>query len=203
MSTPSNLPSPATRLIVLVSPASVDEMPLARRIWTLALKAHTDVLYVALVRDADEESRARRSLALLTSLTRDDRLRVSSQAIFGSSWLKVLRPLVQPGDVIVCLADQMVTRLGRSGVPLSQHLSARLGEVVYVLDGCSAPPVRPRREIWPTIRATVPLAIIAGFLEFQMWITTQVVRGPASSSMLALSVVVEFSLIWLWVNQAQ
>lgn len=203
MSTPSNLPSPATRLIVLVSPASIDEMPLARRIWTLALKAHSDVLYVALVRDADEESRARRSLALLTSLTRDDRLHVSSQAIFGSSWLKVLRPLVQSGDVIVCLADQTVTRFGRSAVPLSQHLIARFGEVVYVLDGCSAQPARSHREIWPTIRATVPFAIIAGFLEFQMWITTQVVRGPASSSMLALSVVVEFSLIWLWVNQVQ
>ena len=203
MSTLSNLPSPATRLIVLVSPASTDEMPLARRIWTLALKARSEVLYVALVRDADEESRARRSLALLTSITRDDRLRVSSQAIFGSSWLKVLRPLVQPGDVIVCLADQTVKRFGRSAVPLSEHLIAKLGAVVHVLDGSGAQPVRPRREIWPTIRTAVPFAIVAGFLEFQMWITTQVARGAASNSMLALSVVVEFSLIWLWVNQVQ
>ncbi len=203
MSTQSDSPSPASRLIVLVTPASVDEMRLARCIWLLALKTRRDVRYVALVRDADEESRARRSLALLMSITRDDRLRVASQVIFQSNWLKALRPLVQPGDVIVCQADQTVKRLGRSAVPLSEQLVAKFGDAVHVLDSISSKPVGPHREIWPVVRTAMPFAIVASFLEFQMWVASQVVRGAASNTMLALSIVVEFSLIWLWVSQVQ
>lgn len=203
MSILPTLPSPVTRLIVLVPPASIDEMLLARRIWTLALKTRSDVLYVALVRDADEESYARRSLALLTSITRDDRLQVASQTIFGSSWLKALRPLVQSGDVIVCVAGQTVKRLGRSALPLNDQLAAAFGEVVYVLNDVGSDQISPRREIWPLIHSAVPFAIVAGFLEFQMWVTTQLIRGAASNAVLALSVMVEFSLIWLWVSRIQ
>jgi len=201
MSALSILPSPATRLIVLVPTASIDEMRLARRIWTLALKAGCDVLYVALVRDADEESRARRSLALLTSITRDDRLHVASQVIFQAQWPKALRPLVQPGDVIVCLAEQTVKRFGRSDVLLGNYLSVEFNGRVHVLDDISTESPPARRAIWPTIRSAMPFAIVASFLEFQMWATTQLARGATSNAVLAFSVVVEFSLIWLWISR--
>ena len=214
MSTPPILPTPATapvekarshpkRLIVLVPQPEVDEAVLARRVWTLALSGRSEVLYVALVRDADDEARARRSLALLTSMTRDDRLRVTSQAVFQSQWLKALRPLYQPGDTIVCLAEQTVKRLGRATLPLSEQLAVALGAPVHVLDGVSVEHPPARREVWVLIRNAVPFAIVAGFLEFQMWATTQLVRGAAGNAVLALSVVVEFSLIWLWVSRAQ
>lgn len=203
MSTPSTLKLPAKRLIVLVPLSEVDEAVLARRVWTTALSTRSDVLYVALVNDADDEARARRSLALLASITRDDRLRVATHLAFQSNWLKALRPLVQPGDAIVCLAGQTVPRFGRSALPLSEQLAAEFGDVVRVLEGLSVELPPARREVWPLVRNAVPFAIVAGFLEFQMWATTQLVRGAASNTVLALSVVVEFSLIWLWVSRVQ
>ena len=119
-------PLPIKRLIVLVPPDDVDEAVLARRIWTMALHERCEVLYVALVRDVDYEARARRSLALLASMTRDARLQVATHLAFQSQWLKALRPLYQPGDAIVCLAEQTVKRLGRSAQPLSQQLVGRI-----------------------------------------------------------------------------
>ena len=193
----------AKRLIVLVAQDEVDEAVLARRIWEMAVPGHSDVLYVALVRDADEESRVRRSLALLSSITRDDRLHVSTQLAFQSQWLKALRPLYQPGDAIVCLAEQTVKRLGRSAWPLSEQLAAEFDGAVHVLEGVSVERPPAHRIGWPVIRDIVPFAIVAGFLEFQMWISTQLVRGTASNAVLALSVVVEFGLIWLWVSRVQ
>ena len=203
MSTPPNLKLPAKRLIVLVPLPEVDEAVLARRIWTMALRGRSEVLYVALVHDADEEARARRSLALLASITRDDRLRVATHLAFQSNWLKALRPLYQPGDAIVCMAEQTVKRFGRSALPLSEQLVAEFGEVVRVLEGVSVEQQPARREVWSLIRNAVPFAIVASFLEFQMWATTQLVRGAASNTVLALSVVVEFSLIWLWVSRVR
>jgi hypothetical protein len=214
MSTISGLPSPvnvptpkacshARRLIVLVPEYEVYHALLARRIWTMALAGRSEVLYVALVRDADEEAHARRGLALLASLTRDDRLRVATNLAFEAQWLKGLRPLYQPGDEIVCLAEMSVKRLGRSTLPLSEQLRVALGAPVHALDGISVKQSAARREVWPMIRNAVPFAILAGFLKFQMWATTQLVNGAAGNVMLAMSVVVEFSLIWLWVNRVQ
>lgn len=194
---------PAKRLIVLVSPDDVYEALLARRIWTMALHQQCEVLYVALARDADDELRARRSLALLASMTRDARLQVSTHLAFHSQWLTALRPLYQPGDAIVCPAEQTVKRLGRSKQPLSQQLGAELGGPVHALEGISVEQPGTEREAWPLIRDSVPYAIVVGFLGFQMWATAQLGQSAASQTSLALSVVLEFSLIWLWVSRVR
>ena len=193
----------AKRLIVLVTPAEVDEALLARRVWQRAVPGCSDVLYVALAHDADDELRARRCLAMLAAITRDDRIHVATQVVFQSQWLTALRPLVQPGDGIVCAAGQTVKRLGRAAQPLSDQIAAALAAPVQVLAGVDVKPLPPRRKVWPVIREAVPFAIVAGFLEFQIWATTQLVRGAASNIVLALSVAVEFSLIWLWVSRVQ
>jgi hypothetical protein len=193
----------AKRLIVLVAEAEVDEARLARCVWQVAVSGRSDVLYVALAHAADDELRARRCLVMLASITRDDRIHVATQVVFQSQWIKALRPLVQPGDVVVCAAEQTVKRLGRSAQPLSVQLAAALGAPVHVLEDVSVRQPPARRKVWPVIREAVPFAIIAGFLGFQMWATTQLVRGAAGNAVLALSVVVEFSLIWLWVSRVQ
>lgn len=193
----------AKRLIVLVAPTEVDEALLARRVWQMAVPGGSDVLYVALARDADDELRARRCLAMLASITRDDRIHVATQVVFQSQWIKALRPLIQPGDVIVCAAGQTVKRPGRAAQPLSGQLAAALAAPIQVLEGVCVKHPPARRKVWPAIREAVPFVIVAGFLEFQMWATTQLVRGAADSAVLALSVAVEFSLIWLWVSRVQ
>jgi hypothetical protein len=194
----------AKRLIVLVTQAEVDEARLARRVWQMAVPGHSDVLYVALAHDTDDELLARRCLVTLVSITRDDRIHIATQVVFQSQWLTALRPLVQPGDVIVCAAEQTVKRLGRSAQPLNSQLAAALAEPIQALEDVCVKPSPPRhRRGWPIIREAVPFAIVAGFLGFQMWTTTQLVRGAADNVVLALSVVVEFSLIWLWVSRGQ
>ncbi len=189
----------AKRLIVLVAQDKVDESLLARRIWELAAPTHTDVLYLALVRDADDESQARRCLALLASLTRDDRIRVGTQVIAQPQWLAALRPIYGPGDRLICTADQTLKRLGRSAQLLSDQLTTALSAPVLVLDGVSVRQPPPRRT-WRIVRDAVPFAIVAAFLQFQMWLTTQVLSSAAGNAMLGLSVAAEFSLIWLWVS---
>ncbi len=189
----------AKRLIVLVAQDKVDEALLARRIWEMAAPTHTDVLYVALVRDADDESRARRCLALLASLTRDDRIRVVTQVITQSRWLTALRPIYRSDDRLICTVDQTLKRLGRPAQLLSDQLTAAFSVPVLVLEGVSVKQPPPRR-VWHILREAVPLAIVAGFLEFQMWITTQVLSRAAGSAVLGLSVLAEFGLIWLWVS---
>jgi hypothetical protein len=72
---------------------------------------------------------------------------------------------------------------------------------VHALEGISVEQPSAQREIWSLIRDVVPYAIVVGFLGFQMWATAQLGQSTASRATLALSVVVEFSLIWLWVSR--
>lgn len=198
------VPTLTKRLIVLVPSHDIYEALLARHVWTTALKSRSDVLYVALARDPDEEINVRRSLAVLAAMTRDSRLQVTTQLAVRAQWLKVLHSIYQPGDAIVCLAEQTIRRLGRLAQPLGEVLAAEFDGNVLVLDGISVEQqAQPRRTLWPMLREAVPFVIAAVFLELQMLATAQLGQTAARTMLLALSVVVEFSVIWLWVSRVQ
>src|SRR5689334_2075533 len=72
------LPS-AQRLVVLVPNVEVDEVELAYRIWSLASPRRLEVLFLSLVGEAREEAQARRRLARLAAITRDQGTRIETQ----------------------------------------------------------------------------------------------------------------------------
>src|ERR1700720_2038974 len=63
---------PARRLVVLVPYLDLDEPALSRRIWNLAAPNKLAVLYLGLSPSTSEEPHARRQLATIAALTRDD-----------------------------------------------------------------------------------------------------------------------------------
>ncbi len=189
------------RLIVLVPPHDIYEAMLARHVWTTALKSRSDVLYIAVARDPDEDAYVRRTLAVLAAMTRDARLQVATQVVFHAQWLKVLRSLYRSGDAIVCLAEHTLRRFGRAAQPLGELLAAEFEGNVQVLDGISVEQTQSRRAVWPLLREAAPFAMVMAFMELQMWATVQLGQTAARTALLALSVVVEFSVIWLWVTR--
>jgi hypothetical protein len=198
---PDGEPLPwARRLVVLVPVMEVDEARLARRVWMLASANRLDVLYVALVREPDDESRARRRLATLAALTRDEQISVETRVQPARSWLKLVRPIVQRGDLLMCHADQTVDTFGFRRRPLAPELAAAIHAPVVVLSGMSLePPLRGGNRISRFIYGSVPYAIVAGFFEFQVQ-AARLTRGWMSTALICLSVLVEFGLIWIWTS---
>ena len=190
-------PVPVRRLLVLVPEEVIEETALARQVWSAAVGNGLEVLYLGLCRDFGGEATARRRLVTLAALTRDNRMQVVAHLAIGRDWLDLLRAHQQPGDLIVCHAEQQVTRRGR-GQPLSQFLTERLDSPVRTLSGYCVEASRSRRAYLERLAAwTVPVAIVVAFLWLQVQIQ-QLARDWLSSSALIVSVLVEFTLILVW-----
>jgi hypothetical protein len=189
---------PARRLIVLVPEADVDEAELASRIWSLAAPRWLEVLFLGMYRGPESELRARRQLALLAAITRDERTRVDTRLEPGGDWPRAVRRIWQPGDLVVCHAEQALSGWDGGRKSLAQALMSALNTPVYVLSGFY-PRLPTEQPNWlARLRAWLPpLAVLAIFITLQIRIT-QATTGWVQTALLCLSVVLEFGLIGAW-----
>jgi hypothetical protein len=187
---------PARRLVVLVPDADVDESALAARIWSLAEPRQLEVLFLGTTRQAAEEFRARRRLALIAALTRDRTLRVDSTLALGAGWLEATRSVYEPGDLIVSHAE-LVSRRHLRSTPLAQTLLATVKAPVYVLAGFY-PELPQEAPAWLLRLAAwlPPLGLLAVFFAVQARLARS--SDWPQTALLYLSIVAEFVLILAW-----
>jgi hypothetical protein len=195
---PAGRPLPAAqRLVVLVPDAMVDEAHLAAFIWALAAPQGLEVLLLGTPRRLDEQYRARRRLASIAAITRDDHVRVSSELISDKGWLAAVRQVWRPGDLVVCHAELTSAR-GLRRRPLAPALVQALQGPVYVAAGLYPDLPHERRGWLAQASAWLPpVAIILGFLALQARLTAAT-SGGVQTVLLALSVMAEFALIAAW-----
>ncbi len=182
------------RLVVLVPAADVDEVELARRIWELAAPSGLAVLFLGLCAQIAEEPAMQRRLVTLASLTRDARIPLETRIEFGRDWLRRIKPIHRPGDVIICHAEQTT---GLRHRPLSRALES-LGGPVWTLAGFySSRDASPHGPLSGVVFWGVSMVILAAFF----WLQVRMVRLDddwAHNLLLYLSVLAESGLLWLW-----
>lgn len=191
---------PARRLVVLIPDQDTDETELARRIWALASPRHLAVVYLGLTHDSLTEARARRRLATLAALTRDDWVAVQTRLAIDAQWAPAVTALWRSGDLVVCHAEQY-TPGGLGGLwrkPLAQTLASVLQAPVYLFSGFyPAQPVPTKKASAQILSWSIPLAILICFFLLQVQITQQV-TGWLQTALLSASVALEFGLVGLW-----
>lgn len=181
------------RLIVLV-PTDWDSRAVTRRLWELARTLGAHIQFLGLCKDAEQEPGLRRGLVTIASLLQDDGVCVDVKVEFGTDWVEAVKRIYQPGDMIVCFAEQRAGLLHR---PLSQILRSNLKAMVYILSG-SYPQTRTGPNWLSQILAwTGPLAILVLAFLLQVRITS-LPQDWAQTSLLILSVIGEVWLIWFW-----
>jgi len=202
--TPAELPlddttlRPAQRLVVLVPAIINDESELARRIWSMASPRRLSVLYLGLCREIEQEAGARRQLATLAAITRDDWATVETRLQIGTDWTRAVRAVYRPDDLIICHAEQQVAAKGFKQQPLSQALLTALDAPVCVLAGfCPQGPSQESKPVSKLFSWLVPIFILAVFFLMQVRIE-QLPRDWAHTALLSLSVIVEYALVGLW-----
>lgn len=187
----------AERLLVLVPFPLGDEPGLAQRIWGLASPRRLKVLYLGLCANPETEPRARRQLASLAAMTRDDWSRVDTRLEVGSDWIKTTRAVFQTGDLIVCHAEQQLASRARRQ-SLGNALAAALEAPVCLLSGfCSELPEKEPGGAGRVFSWAIPIAIILAFFVLQMRIE-MLTKDWAHAVLLVISVAAEYALVALW-----
>lgn len=189
--------APARRLVVLVPDLDVDQAALARRIWNLAAPGKLAVLFLGLTTSSSEEPQARRQLASIAALTRDDWVKASTALVVETDWVSALRPQLRGGDVIVCHTEQLLPGW-RGAQPLGRALCQILQTPVHLLEGFYAgDPAQPAHPTAAFVYWAGAIAILA----LAFWLQVQINALPknwAENALMVISVVAECGLIGLW-----
>ena len=186
---------PKRRLIVLVPDMGPDYIPALRRIWELAHAQRAEILFLGLCKDVANEPGLYRQLVAMSAMIRDDKICAEARIEIGTNWVEVVKRNSQSGDMIVCFEEQRAGLLHR---PLSQILESNLGFPVYILSGLYSQKSRPdwlsKVFVW-----SGSIGIIIGFFILQAKID-QLQKDWFQNALLIFSIMVEFSMIWMWNN---
>jgi hypothetical protein len=187
------------RLVVLVPDRDVDEVRLARKIWSLLPRRRVQVLFVTLVTDSNYGPGAQRRLVTLAALTQDVFYQIETRVIFGPSWTRGLAELVRPGDVVVCHASQQVRSPFRKGAALDAQILEKVKAPVYVLDGLYPEAVspHPRRLVRLMVSWGILVGILIGFFVFEADVE-RLASGWLANVLFMMIFVLEVALIWAW-----
>jgi hypothetical protein len=181
---------------VLIPNLDVDEAELAREIWKLAFPPELAVLLLGLCPSVNEEPRVRRRLATIAALTRDTKVSVEIQLEFGRTWIRKLKSVLEAGDIVVCHAEQ---RIGIWRQPLELVL-ARLNIPILTLKGFIPSMYKSSSTfLRESVFWLVSIAVLFVFFLFQIQIL-RISEEWVRDTVLSLSVLIEFGLIWVWSN---
>ena len=183
----------AHNLVVLVADDN-DYAAATRRIWELAAVTGMQILLLGLCKDRVEEPGLRRRLVTMASLLQNGKVSVEVKVGFGGNWVETVKQNSDPGDMIVCFAEQRAGLLDR---PLSQVFCSNLTNPVYILSRLY--PQNPPRSNWHSQIMTWAgsLGILIGAFLLQI----RIVSMPADwaqTTLLILSVIGEVWLIGNW-----
>lgn len=138
-SVPSEWAMPAMRLVVILPGTRIDEIALARLVWGLGVTYSSDILYLCVVQNTEEELRALHQLARLYALTQDPRFRVETSILQGLTWSEAIRSVWKPGDLMICYANHSIRSRFFARKWLSRWLAEEFHLPVYALT-IPAPP---------------------------------------------------------------
>ena len=182
------------RLIVLVTQPDWDDAGFPRRVWDSAAVQGSNVLLLGLFDHVGEAALLRRQLITMAAAIQDDRVSARILIEAGNDWVGRVRGIWQPGDLVVCSADQ---RAGSKQAPLSQLLASNLQVPIHVLST-----IRPESHGRPGLLRQVilwagSLGIISGLFWAQV-VISQLSGEPTRAVLLSFSVLVEIGLILVW-----
>ena len=163
------------RLVVPVPSSDLDEAAFGQLVWRLATGADFGVLLLAKVREPQEELMIRRRLTTLAALMRRRLRPVETAVVYESTWIRAVRQVRRPGDVVVCPAKEPRAG-GRARRTLADKVVVEVKMPVYLLDE-----FRPDLDPRPTFRLVrilawaAPLSLLAifGGVQIQIVIQTQ------------------------------
>ncbi|HEX9019364.1 MAG TPA: hypothetical protein VF806_09260 [Anaerolineaceae bacterium] len=186
------------RLIVFVPDYRAENLELAHKAHWIAMHHRYDVLFLALVDTEDEMLGAARMLATLKAVTSENWLTTTSRVVTNRDWLTALQEIYQPGDAILCHAEQVVKNGFLTTLPLNDYLRDHFEGAVYTLSGYYQPrQVQVRRWLHSLLFWIGCLVIFAGFSALEMQLDLHTL-GITRTLTMVIVVLFEFGAIWVW-----
>ena len=185
------------RLIVLLPESLAGRTDLAHQINWMASLQSFDVLYLPMVEEDSNPLDMSRRMATMVAATIGEPMHGSSRAIARKGWLDSLREIYQPGDMLVCMAEQSVKTGFVHAISIQDYLQDVLQIPCRTVSGYYHPEHdRARQFLLKMVFWLVALAILIGFTIVEINID-QSLHGFMRISLLILVVGLELGILML------
>jgi hypothetical protein len=189
--------------VVLVPEFDVDETQFARQIWSLVShQSATAILLVCLVNKYQDGPESQRRLVTLAALTQDSSSSINTRVVNADNWLTGLQGIVQPGDLLVCQAEQKLSMGSFGAQSLAEGLTRVLPYPVAVLTGLWTPTAKSHSKTSQQIlKWVVLLLIVGGFFAAEVNIQ-KITVGWLSNLLFIAAFALEIGSIWVWFSMS-
>ena len=188
------------RLVILIPDLDAEEARLSHYIWSLAAPQQMEVLLVSLVQAPEDEFHALRRLTSIAAITRDAWVKVDTQVLFGSSWVKAVRPLLGQDDLLVCPTGQTAAVGWGKKVSLEAALSSAIKKPVHVIPSFFQTSPQPRLDWVRRLPFWIGLAIIlASFFLLEVDVNRSITDWTGQVILIGL-ILVEAGLLYGWAS---
>jgi len=186
------------RLIVLLPESLAGDSNFARRIYTLAVQAQKDVLYLTLLDKPGNVLTMSRRIATMKAVTESNTVRVGCVQVPTGRWLQKLDEILRPEDSIVCHELQYVRQGPFKSLAIAEFLKSAVANEIILVKGYYQP---QKAMVMEWIRSTVfwlgSLGILGGFTLLELQVTISL-KGASNKLALAAILALEFSAVWIW-----
>ena len=158
---------PAPHILVLVPSLELDLTESARKVWELARVSGASIRFISTCDDPSQEPAVRRGLTTLSTMVQGEHIATSIDIVSKKDWLTLMLNHENGADLVVYF-------------PKNQTAPSR-----------KTPSIPAKLTVW-----IVSLAILVGFFFIQADIT-RLLHGWLQTTLLILSTLAEFGLIWM------
>jgi hypothetical protein len=188
------------RLIVILPDGMAGNLDFAHKVHWMALQEQRKVLYLTLVDDNDKLLSKSRSMATMAAVTAGNLLPVHSKLVNASDWLKTLREISQPDDMIVCQAEQFVKKGLANAIPLGEYLRSIFTNQIVAVSGYYKPLREQLKRISFQILFLLGFLIIFGLFTALEVFMDRGLSGLPRMILLGTLVCCEFGAAYAWNN---
>jgi hypothetical protein len=193
----STTPDPK-RMVVLIPSQITDEAKISRYLFNLAAKSNSDVILLTLVSNYEEEYSEKMRLATINALVSNPHFNVEHQIIWGNSWIKAVKEVIRPGDLILCPKELTIPVKLFWQEPLSIRILKSINVPLLTYSGFfDLTRISPLVLFKKAIYWVGLLVVLVGFF----WIESEVDisrAGWQSNFVLFIIVLAEIAAIYFW-----
>jgi hypothetical protein len=188
-----------TRRYIVIVPEHLENIPtFANKIRWMATQDRRNVVYLALADSEESLLSASRDMTEIKAITSDQWLNVKVVVSIANNWLSTLKTIFQPGDIVICQEEQLVSTRPFQTLPACAYLRDALKYPVCTVAGFYHP-VKVQTNNWlRQVRFWAgSLAILAGFFVIEANLDSMA-QGIAHSLLMAVIILFEIGAMVTW-----
>ena len=186
------------QLIVVINEDLANNSKLAQAIHWMGTNDNCSILYLVPVERLENMLTVSRNMATMKAVTSANRLQVSAKTVLSEDWLKTLKKVVGPDDIIVCQEEQTVLNGRFKPEPLGDYLSEKFNNSVQTMSGYYHPVQTIVKKWMHELIGLIGLLVILGVFTWLQINVEEALIDPYGSIFIIITFIIEMGSIIIW-----